>query len=171
MLNRVNFVSYRWGVLALLSFSLFVTAPAKAIEIGTEPPDFELTTLTGEKVRLTDFRGRAIILKFATTWCSGCKRQDKEFASVGAYLVENDIVLIEVFVDKEPESVVREYLQQRKFDLPTVALIDDGTVARAYRLLGIPWVLLIDKDFKVQRERGLITASDLQGQLQSILEK
>jgi peroxiredoxin len=171
MLNRVNFVSYRWGVLALLLFSLFVTAPAEAIKIGTEPPDFELTALTGERVRLTDYRGQAIILKFATTWCSGCKRQDKEFAAVGAYLVENDIVLIEIFVDKEPESVVREYLQQRKLDLPTVALIDDGSVARAYRLLGIPWVLLIDKDFKVQRERGLITASDLQGQLQKMLGK
>ena len=171
MFKQLSLVSNGWRVFSALLFVLIFAAPVLAVEIGTEPPGFELLDFAGESVHLDDFRGKTIILKLATTWCSDCKRQVKEFAKIGAYLVENDIVLIEVFVANEPESFVREYLQQRKFDVPTVALIDDGTVARAYRLLGVPWVLLIDKDFKVQRERGLITAADLQGQLQKMLEE
>jgi len=171
MLSRVCLYPKMWITLTVLMYSLIVALPVLAVEIGSEPPDFILPNLSGEKVALADYRGKTIILKLATTWCPGCKQQVKEFAEVGPYLIENDIVLVEVFVADEPESVVKEYLQQRKFEVPTVALIDDGTVAQEYRLFGIPWVLLIDKDFKVQRNRGLITATDLQDQLQKMLRK
>ena len=86
------------------------------------------------------------------------------------FLLDNKIALIEVYVD-EPEDTVREYLQHRDFKLPHTTLIDDGQVARAYRLYTIPRVLLIDSDFKVQRDRGLIVASDLQKMLQEMLKE
>lgn len=170
ILSRVCFYPRAWIVQTVLLFGLISVTPIWAVELGSEPPDFTLPDLAGENVTLADYRGETIILKLATTWCPGCKQQVKEFSEVSPYLIENEIVLIEVLVADEPESTVREYLQQRKFEVPTVTLIDDGTVAQAYRLFGIPWVLLIDKDFKVQRERGLITAIDLQGQLQKMLK-
>ncbi|MBE0501799.1 MAG: TlpA family protein disulfide reductase [Desulfuromonadales bacterium] len=169
-LSRNCFCPRGWIALTVLLFGLVSVAPIGAVEIGSEPPGFALLNLAGENVTLADYRGQTIILKLATTWCPGCQQQIKEFAEIGPYLIENDIVLIEVFVADEPELTVREYLQRRKFKVPTVALIDDGTVAQAYRLYGIPWVLLIDRDFKVTRERGLITAADLQRQLTKMLD-
>ena len=149
---------------------LVVASPVSAVETGTEPPDFELADLDGKSVRLADFRGQTIILKLATTWCPSCKQQLKEFAKIEQFLLDNSVTLIEVYVD-EPEDTVREYLQHRDFKLPNTTLIDDGQVARAYRLYTIPRVLLIDSDFKVQRDRGLIVASDLQKMLQEMLKK
>ena len=147
---------------------MIVASSVSAVETGSEPPDFKLATLDGKMVRLADFRGQTIILKLATTWCPSCKQQLKELAKLETFLIDNKIALIEVYVD-EPEETVREYLQQRKFPIPHTALIDDGQVARAYRLYTIPRVLLIDRDFKVQRDRGLIVASDLQKMLQEML--
>ena len=149
---------------------LVVASPVSAVETGTEPPDFELADLDGKSVRLADFRGQTIILKLATTWCPSCKQQLKEFAKIEQFLTDNSVTLIEVYVD-EPEDIVREYLQHRDLKLPHTTLIDDGQVARAYRLYTIPRVLLIDSDFKVQRDRGLIVASDLQKMLQEMLKK
>ncbi len=169
MLNR-GFGKRSWVVLGMLLVWLVVASLASAVETGTEPPDFKLANLQGESVRLADFRGQTIILKLATTWCPSCKQQLKEFAKIEEFLVDNKITLIEVYVD-EPEDTIREYLQHREFKLPNITLIDDGQVARAYRLYTIPRVLLIDSDFKVQRDRGLIVASDLQKMLQEMLKE
>lgn len=169
MLNQIFLKARGWVSLVVL-FGLVVAVPAMAVEKGMAPPDFNLPNLSGENVRLSDFRGKTVILKLATTWCPSCKQQVKELAKIEKFLVDNNIILIEVYVD-EPEDTVREYLQQRDFAVPNVTLIDDGQVARAYRLYTIPRVLLIDSDFKVQRDRGVIVASDLQAALQDMLEK
>ena len=170
MLSRICVGKRLWVVLGILLVGLVAASPVSAVETGTEPPDFKLANLDGKMVRLADFRGQTIILKLATTWCPSCKQQLKEFAKIEKFLLDNKIELIEVYVD-EPEDTVREYLQHRDFKLPHTTLIDDGQVARAYRLYTIPRVLLIDSDFKVQRDRGLIVASDLQKMLQEILKE
>lgn len=158
-----------WLLLGLLLIGLLFSVPAVAIETGAAPPDFKLTGLDGKEVRLSDFKGKVVILKLATTWCPSCKQQVRELAKLEEFLARNEIALIEVFVD-EPEEAVREYLQERSFNVPHVALLDDGQVARAYRIYTIPRVLLIDRDFKVQRDRGLIVAADLEQTLQEMLE-
>ena len=170
MLSRIRCKKRVWYALGFLIIGLIFTSPVSAVETGTEPPDFKLANLDGEQVRLADFRGETIILKLATTWCPSCKQQIKELAKLETFLIDNKITLIEVYVD-EPADTVREYLQERKFNVPSTTLIDDGQVARAYRLYTIPRVLLIDSDFKVQRDRGVIIAGDLQKMLQKMLSE
>ena len=170
MLSRICFKARGCFALLVLLAGLIIAPPVMAVEKGMEPPDFKLLSLAGEEVSLSDFRGKPIILKLATTWCPSCKQQVKELIQIEEFLVDNDIALIEVYVD-EPEEAVREYLQQRKSKLTSVALIDEGQVARAYRLYTIPRLLLIDADFKVRRDRGVMVATDMQEQLQEMLNR
>lgn len=44
-------------------------------ELGDEVPDFELPTTTGERVRLADYRGQAVLIFFTTTWCPYCSAE------------------------------------------------------------------------------------------------
>jgi peroxiredoxin len=156
------------GLLILMAVTLLLTPlHGWALEIGAPPPDFELPGIKGDTVRLSAFRGRPIVLKIATTWCPSCKVQVKELALAQDVLKAYNAAVIEVYIDEPLQDVVND-VQTRPTALASVVAVDDGQVARKYNLLGIPRVLVIDRDFLVQRDRGLLTADDLAAKLKSL---
>jgi len=156
--------------LVMAALLVWVAADAEALEIGSAPPDFEVQQLGGGTVRLSDYRGRPIVLKLATTWCPSCKAQVKELALARQALEESHAAVLEIYVD-EPVADVRSDLEAKPHAYPSVIAIDDGRIARKYSLLGIPRVLLIDREFRVRRDRGLIEAADLAEQLAAMSGK
>ncbi len=148
--------------LVLLALAaLFLSAgSALALEVGDTPPDFTLPTLDGTKVTLSDYKGRIILLKLATTWCPTCKQQTETFLANDKLLQDKDVVVLEVFV-QDSEKMVRDYLKDKTFNMTFAALMDDGQVYRGYNVYLIPRVLLIDRDFKVLRDGGQLFGDDL----------
>jgi peroxiredoxin len=157
-------------ILNLLVLLLISTGTALAIEVGSTPPDFKLPTIEGKDVKLSDYQGRIILLKLATTWCPTCKQQSQEIAEAGKILAENDVVVIEVFL-QDSEEMIREALAGQTFAMDHVALLDDGDARRAYAVYMIPRLLIIDRDFKVRRDGSLMTARDLIREVQAIAGK
>lgn len=149
-------------LLPLLLALMFALPPlaATAMEIGEVAPDFELKTLEGKDVRLSDYRGRTILLKLATTWCPTCKQQSQEIKEVEDFLAKNNVAVIEVFL-QDSEKMVRKYLEGEEFAMPFVALLDDGSALKAYNVYLIPRVLLIDREFRIRRDGSLISSRDL----------
>lgn len=146
---------------------LFFFSPVAAVETGASAPDFELKTVDGEKVRLSDFKGRIIILKLATTWCPTCRQQTEEIEGAGKVLADKKVVVVEVFL-QDSEKMVREYIKGEAHPVPYVPLLDDGSAHKAYNVYLIPRVLLIDGDFKIRRDGSLISSRDLIKQLEKI---
>ncbi len=149
----------------LLSFFFFVLVmlmpgAAFSLGVGDTPPDFTLTSLDGEEVSLSDFKGRVIILKLATTWCPTCKQQTETFLANDRYLSEHDAVVIDVFV-QDSEKMVRKYVGDREYGMTFVPLVDDGQAYRAYNVYLIPRVLVIDREFKVLRDGGQLPSDEL----------
>lgn len=157
-------------ILNLLVLLLISTGTALAIEVGSTPPDFKLPTIEGKDVKLSDYQGRIILLKLATTWCPTCKQQSQEIVEVGKILAENEVVVIEVFL-QDSEEMIREALAGQTFAMDHVALLDDGDARRAYAVYMIPRLLIIDRDFKVRRDGSLMTARDLIREVQAIAGK
>jgi peroxiredoxin len=157
-------------ILNLLVLLLICTGTALAIEVGSTPPDFKLPTIEGKDVKLSDYQGRIILLKLATTWCPTCKQQSQEIAEAGKILAENEVVVIEVFL-QDSEEMIREALAGQTFAMDHVALLDDGDARRAYAVYMIPRLLIIDRDFKVRRDGSLMTARDLIREVQAIAGK
>jgi len=113
-----------------------------SLAVGESAPDFELTALTGETVRLSQFRGQPVLLTFGTSWCPSCRGE--------APLVENlhqshpDLVIL--LVDgKESREVVREYVDEIGITYP-VLLDEDGEINELYQIYAIPTNLFIDAD-------------------------
>ena len=147
---------------------LLLLMPASALETGSTAPDFELPNLNGEKIKLSDFRGQVIVLKLATTWCPTCKQQRESIKEAEPFLKENDVAVVEVFL-QDSADMIRKHMAGAELALPNAVLLDNGSAARAYHVYVIPRVVVIDREFKIQRDGSLITAHDLTRRIKRIL--
>jgi peroxiredoxin/outer membrane lipoprotein-sorting protein len=111
-------------------------------------PDFELKTLEGERIRLSELRGHPVMLTFWATWCGPCRRELPEVAKI--YTAYKDKGLLIYGVNDEGKGTARDYV--KKANLPFDVLDDSGQkVNRMYRIRSIPSVFLIDGEGKVVR--------------------
>lgn len=122
---------------------LLVPFVANALEAGDPAPDFRLPDLDGNEYALSDFKGRVVVLKLATTWCPTCKTLSNDIEKIGPDLKKKGAVFIEVFVQDKPKMVQRS-LEGRDFAVEFHALLDDGTAHKAYSVYYIPRLLVID---------------------------
>lgn len=140
--NILKFYKSTFTLLLLLVFCLIPVA-AVAIETGIQAPGFTLKSLQGQDVSLSDFRGRLVLLKLATTWCPTCKQLSGEIEKVGTFLKEQDVVVLEVFV-QDSAPMVEKYLGESEPPMTFFALLDDGQVYDAYNVYLIPRLLVVD---------------------------
>jgi peroxiredoxin len=160
--------SVKWLCAALL-LAFFCTAPTLgfAFEAGEPAPDFKLQSLTGEDVSLSDFKGSLVLLKLATTWCPTCKLLSAEIRKVGPFLKEQNVVVLEVFVQDSKEAIL-EYLGIHEPPMAFHALLDDGQAYAAYNVYLIPRFLVIDKDQVVRFDSSgqNVMADDIRAMVQ-----
>jgi len=105
-----------------------------------EAVDFEAVTLNGDSLRLSDFRGRVVIVDFWATWCPPCREQLPLLAALEKQV--EDVVVLSVCVDRHRDKI--EKFAQR-VDLPERVLLDpSGAIAELYEVQAMPWTVLID---------------------------
>jgi thiol-disulfide isomerase/thioredoxin len=151
-----------WVALVLVLLVQLVSVPVSwSLEVGSTPPDFQLTTIDGKTFKLSDHRGELMILKLGTTWCPSCRQQEVDFKEAAPFLKENQIRLVEVYL-QDTESMVRESLAGDSFESPVDAMIDDGQVLKAYNIYLIPRVILLDREFHVLSDGANLTAGQLE---------
>ncbi len=133
------------GILA--TYGSFETRAADAAlsgraRVGALAPDFVLTALDGSTVRLSDLRGRPVVVNFWATWCPPCRAEMPEFDVF--HRDRPDVPLLAVDV-QEDASAVQGF--QRELGLALPLLLDgDGGVWSAYQTRGLPSTYLIDRD-------------------------
>ncbi len=100
------------------------------VEAGQAAPDFELASDTGEKVKLSDFRGSSVVLFFyPKDDTSGCTKEACQFRDAYSEFKERGAVVLGVSPDGEASHVKF----RDKYDLPFTLLSDpDKEVAKAY---------------------------------------
>lgn len=114
---------------------------------GNVPPDFELTTLTGDVVRLSDYKGKKVILNFWATWCPPCK---EEMPHMEKYYQKNkdteniEIIAVNMTTAERPESV-REFVDAYELTFP-IPLDKTGEIMDAYKIGQLPMTYMINTD-------------------------
>jgi peroxiredoxin len=119
--------------------------------MGKPAPDFNLRSLDGSTVALSDLKGRVVILDFWATWCPPCRKSlpHLQRLSEDAALLKKGLQVIAVDL-RETKEKVREFLTQNSFNF-RVALDSEGATAEKYWVHGIPTTLVIDRNGVVRR--------------------
>ncbi|MGM8213184.1 redoxin domain-containing protein [Virgibacillus sp. W0430] len=118
------------------------------LEKGNLAPDFELKTLEGETVKLSDFRGERVMLNFWATWCPPCRA---EMPDMQKFHEKTDVVIlaVDLLETESSKSNVPAFVEE--FGVTFRVLLDeDSSVANRYRIQPIPTTFMIDSEGKIQ---------------------
>ncbi|WP_427050711.1 redoxin domain-containing protein [Paenibacillus sp. TC-CSREp1] len=112
------------------------------IRAGAEAPDFEAVNSRGEQVRLSDYRGKAVMINFWASWCTPCVR---EMPLVHELAQQHSSNVETLFVNVgESKGSINEFMKSHQFNFPVI--IDaTGKVSSLYRITGLPATMVIDR--------------------------
>jgi cytochrome c biogenesis protein CcmG/thiol:disulfide interchange protein DsbE len=139
-------------------------------EAGDPAPDFALPTLDGEQVRLSDLRGRPVVVNFWASWCNPCR---EEFPLLAGALDEHETAELAVVgvTYRDIESDSRAFVDEFGASWPQ-AVDEDTEVARAYGVRAIPQTFFIDRDGTIAaRVFGFSSERALEEPLATILDR
>ncbi|WP_108669279.1 redoxin domain-containing protein [Peribacillus acanthi] len=121
---------------------------APGLKIGKDAPDFELQTLDGQKVALSDLKGKKVMLNFWATWCPPCKAEMPEMEEFQQQLSKDEVILA---VNIDPQNDVEGFIDSMGVTFP-IALDEGGEVNKMYKILTIPTTYFIDSEGVIQEK-------------------
>ncbi|MED1471183.1 redoxin domain-containing protein [Bacillus salipaludis] len=116
------------------------TSASDGLEVGAKAPDFELKTLAGDKIKLSDLRGKKVMLNFWATWCPPCKA---EMPAMEKFYKQKDKDLVILAVNIDPQLDVKGFVNKNKITFP-ILLDTDDQVNETYQILSIPTTYFIN---------------------------
>jgi len=129
---------------------------------GAQAPDFELTSLDGRKVKLSDFRGKAVVLNFWATWCAPCKIEMPWFVDLQNQYAREGLTIIGIAMDDSAPQKIAEFTSEVGVNYPV--LLGTNKVSEAYGDVEyLPTTFYINRQGKiVGKVAGLIGRSEIE---------
>ena len=121
-----------------------------------QAPDFQLVTADGTKMRLSDLRGKVVLVNFWATDCGGCVLEVPSFVEIQTTYKDTAFTAVGVSMDityeglkdaDEAWSRVRPFM--KKYGINYTIAMGDVETLKAYSLSTLPATFLIDKSGKV----------------------
>jgi thiol-disulfide isomerase/thioredoxin len=157
---------------AALALVVSRTTPVDALEKGQAAPEIGLTDLTGKSIKLSDMRGKVVLVDFWASWCGPCRESLPVLDKLSKTYRDQGLVVVGVNIDNTPE-LAREFLSKNKLTL-SFAVVNDKKheVAARYAPPTMPSSYVIDREGRVRSVHAGFRASDaakLETELKALL--
>lgn len=132
--------------------------PIKGIQGQIKAPEIELVSPKGKLIKLSDFKGKLVLIDFWASWCGPCRKEMPNVIKIYSKFKNKGFEIYGVSLDQDKEKWM-EAITKDGINWPQVSDLKywDNVAARIYNVQGIPYTVLIDKD-------GKIIAKNLRGQ-------
>lgn len=122
----------------------------KEVQPGQPAYDFTLSDIDGKVYKLSDFRGKYVLIEFSASWCGWCKLEIPYLKTVYENTKGKNFVMFTVNMDEDREKWEKDV---KEYNLPWPVVSDlkaySGPVAQNYHVKGIPMIYLIDPEGKI----------------------
>jgi peroxiredoxin len=146
-----------------------VRASVKAEKDRKPAPNFTLTDASGKQVKLSDFKGKVVLLNFWATWCGPCKVEIPWFIEFQQTYKDRDFVVLGVSFDDDGWKSVRPYMEQKKINY-RVMIGDDLTAQHFGGVESLPTTFLVDRSGRIASVHiGLVSKSDYKNEIETLL--
>ncbi|NMD68939.1 redoxin domain-containing protein [Bacillus sp. DNRA2] len=122
----------------------------EGVQIGNLAPDFQLESVTGNAVKLSDMRGKTVIVNFWATWCPPCKAEMPHIVEFYEEYRKDGVEILAVNLttsEKNPKHI-NQFMEDYGISFP-VLLDVNGVVADTYQAMTIPTSYVIDPSGKI----------------------
>lgn len=140
------------AIVLLLIFAIGITSilflskgeqKKKSATVGLEAPLFELKDVEGKVWRLSDLKGKVVIINFWASWCDTCKEEKPYIIELLNRLKSDKLIYISILYNNDPSEALK-YMNSQGYNFPV--LIDDKGVAIDYGLTGVPETFVVNKN-------------------------
>jgi peroxiredoxin len=154
------------GILTIMS-NLSATGDKKYPQVGDKAPDFSLVDMNGQLHKLSEFKGKPVLINFWGTFCPPCKEEMPALQRQYDQWKQQGVVFLEVNLDTN-KITVQSFLDQYKLNMPV--LLDTKEVVRKdYGVLEYPTTYFVGKDGKIAFKKiGEMQETYIQDTLRSL---
>ena len=165
MKRLISLIHTYWNTISVLLLGLglvWIVSSRVSAEQSTAPgiaqpqegflaPDFQLTSLAGENIRLSDLRGRAVILNFWASWCPPCRAEMPAIQAVHEKYSAEDLIVVAINASSQDNlDAAQEFLDS--LNLSFLVLKDTtGSVQELYQVTALPTTFFIDRQGIIQK--------------------
>jgi peroxiredoxin len=166
--NQISVIIRSVAALGLVCAALSITgcstdtvrAAVKAEKERKPAPDFTLKDIDGKPVKLSDYKGKVVLLNFWATWCGPCKIEIPWFMDFEQNYKDKSFAVLGISLDEDGWESVKPYIAQKKINYRVV--IGTEQVAQLYgEVDSLPTTFMIDREGRVAAVHvGLVSKSD-----------
>jgi cytochrome c biogenesis protein CcmG/thiol:disulfide interchange protein DsbE len=140
--------------IAGIALSYFLSGKEELVKrkasIGQSAPDFELKDIDGKVWRLSDLKGKVVLINFWATWCDSCKEENPSLQKLIESQKDNrNFVAVSILYNDSTQNAIL-YLKRNGFTFNV--LIDDNKVSADYGITGVPETFILSRRGILERK-------------------
>jgi len=132
-------------VLAVMTACNRNQANKTAMPVENSPaPEVVVNSLQGAPLKLSDLKGKVVLLNFWATWCPPCRSEIPSMMKLNAAMAGKPFQMVAISIDEGGRPAIESFFQTSGFSLP--AYTDpDNRAAKTYGITGVPETFIIDR--------------------------
>ncbi len=133
-----RWIKYSLEFLVIVAIFYAINLYKKQDLVKGSAPTFNEVFLNGKAAKLTDYRGKAVLIHFWATWCPICSLEQD---SIEAISKDNDIITIAM--NSGEADKIQSFMTENNLSFPVI-IDDDGILSKRYGITGVPTSIIVN---------------------------